>query len=168
MPDQALIQLADQLGKLLLQKKMVLATAESCTGGGVAYIITEIAGSSAWFDRGFVTYSNEAKQELLNVSAQSLKEEGAVSKTVAIEMVKGALKNSRADIAVAITGIAGPGGGSEKKPVGTVWFAWASKTVAPIAKHHLLKGDRAQIRQQSIQVALQGLIDYMSSTSERA
>src|SRR3990167_8966401 len=101
MPDQALIQLADQLGKLLLQKKMVLATAESCTGGGVAYIITEIAGSSAWFDRGFVTYSNEAKQELLNVSAQSLKEEGAVSKTVAIEMVKGALKNSRADIAVA-------------------------------------------------------------------
>ena len=115
--------LAGRLGALLVNEQLKLVTAESCTGGWVAQCLTAIAGSSAWFDRGFVSYSNEAKQEMLGVPADTLAEYGAVSQPVAVAMAEGALRNSRADWAVAITGIAGPTGGSPQKPVGTVCFA---------------------------------------------
>ncbi len=122
--NKEIIQLAQQLGRLLKEKDLKIATAESCTGGGIAQAITEVSGSSVWFDRGFVTYSNLAKIQMLQVKQESLDEYGAVSEKVAIEMVNGALINSVADIAVSVTGIAGPTGGTELKPVGVVYIAW--------------------------------------------
>src|SRR3990170_6882256 len=119
--------LAAQVGALLKAHGLMLATAESCTGGGVAQAITDVAGSSAWFERGFVTYSNLAKQQMLGVSEATLKQYGAVSEAVVREMVAGALKNSTAQVALAVSGIAGPDGGTADKPVGTVWFAWGIK-----------------------------------------
>ncbi|OGT30226.1 MAG: hypothetical protein A3E87_00610 [Gammaproteobacteria bacterium RIFCSPHIGHO2_12_FULL_35_23] len=127
MLELEIIKFAEEAGRKLLASKQMLVTAESCTGGGVAYAITSIAGSSAWFDRGLVTYSNIAKEELLNVSSATLITEGAVSKQTAIEMALGALENNYATVSLSITGIAGPGGGTPSKPVGTVWFAWANK-----------------------------------------
>ena len=129
MPE--VIDAAVRLGRALESGGMMVATAESCTGGLIATALTEIGGSSRWFDRGFVTYSNEAKQELLGVSAQSLERFGAVSEQVAREMALGALTRSRALIALAVTGIAGPGGGGPGKPVGTVCFAWALRAGLP-------------------------------------
>lgn len=119
--------LANQLGDALAKQQWVATTAESCTGGGVATAITDIAGSSQWFDRAFITYSNEAKMQMLGVQAETLANHGAVSEPVVEQMAEGALTNSLADISVAISGIAGPTGGTEEKPVGTVWFAWADK-----------------------------------------
>jgi nicotinamide-nucleotide amidase len=153
--------LARALGRKCLRKRVVIATAESCTGGGVATAITRIAGSAKWFDRGFVTYSNDAKRQMLGVSQASLRQHGAVSEEVACEMARGALRNSPADIAVAITGIAGPTGGSPAKPVGLVWFAWASRDGLIQARRFRFKGNRVSVRLQSVALALRGLSDLL-------
>jgi nicotinamide-nucleotide amidase len=159
--------LAADLGLRLLARGGMLAAAESCTAGGIGFAVTQIAGSSAWFDRGFVTYSNAAKQQMLGVPARTLREHGAVSEAVVCAMALGALAHSRAQIAVAVTGIAGPTGGTRDKPIGTVWFGWALKPasgrkhgeeLAVSTERHLLHGDRAAVRTQSIVVALEGLI----------
>lgn len=146
--------LVEQLGQLLIEKGMKIATAESCTGGGISQAITEIPGSSAWFDRGFVTYSNNAKIQMLQVNSLTLKKFGAVSEEVAIEMVNGALAKSDAEIAVAVTGIAGPDGGSVEKPVGTVYIALkiGDKQANCIMPGFI--GDRTQIREKTILYAL--------------
>jgi nicotinamide-nucleotide amidase len=150
--------LAAELGVRLLERRALCATAESCTGGLVAGAITDIAGSSGWFDRGFVTYSNEAKLELLGVSAATLAQHGAVSEATARGMAEGALARSRAGIAVAVTGVAGPAGGSPEKPVGMVCFAWAkSGATTAVATHHF-PGDRQAVREASVAVALEGLL----------
>lgn len=146
--------LAKQLGLQLKQKGYKLATAESCTGGGIAYAITHIAGSSDWFERGFVTYSNEAKQELLDVSPRLLATEGAVSEAVALAMAQGALVKSHADVSIAVTGVAGPSGGTPEKPVGTVWLAFASQHFPSQAKLLNYSGSRTHIREQTIAAAL--------------
>lgn len=145
------------LGARMQERGLVACTAESCTGGMVAAAITDIAGSSSWFDRGFVTYSNEAKQELLGVRPATLALEGAVSEATAAEMVAGALARSHADVAVAVTGIAGPGGGTAAKPVGMVCFAWLRRgREVRVATHHF-DGDRTAVREASVMVALAGL-----------
>ena len=152
--------LTRRLAGLLLAQGKMMATAESCTGGMIAAVCTELAGSSAWFERGFVTYSNEAKTELLGVPAALIAEHGAVSEPVARAMAEGALRQSRAHIAVAVTGVAGPGGGSADKPVGSVWFGWA--TAAGVKTQlRRLDGDRQQVRQATVQHALQGLNDLL-------
>jgi nicotinamide-nucleotide amidase len=151
--------LATLVGAGLSARGWTLATAESCTGGWVAEAVTAIAGSSAWFERGFVTYSNDAKRECLGVRAETLDRHGAVSEPTAREMAGGALLHSRANIAVAITGIAGPGGGSDAKPVGTVCFAWAVPGGAVDAATHRFSGDREAVRRQAVIVALQGVLE---------
>ena len=151
--------LAEELGRRLTAKAWLAATAESCTGGLVAGAITAVGGSSAWFERGFVTYSNEAKAEVLHVPAPILAQHGAVSEETARAMAEGAIVASRAAVAVAVTGIAGPSGGSPEKPVGTVWFAWAVRGGPTSAAGHLVPGDRAAVREASVRIALQGLID---------
>ena len=155
--------LAERLGCLLIERGEWLAAAESCTGGWLAQSVTAIAGSSTWFDRGFVTYSNAAKADMLGVSDSTLARHGAVSEAVARAMAQGVLTHSRADWSVAITGIAGPSGGSPEKPVGTVCFAWASKEGGCEAKTCLFSGDRASVREQSVRYALNGLIDRVES-----
>jgi nicotinamide-nucleotide amidase len=155
--DNALFDLAEHLGQRLMAKGHKIATAESCTGGWIAQAITEIPGSSAWFDRGFVTYSNNAKVQMLDVSPCTLAQYGAVSAETATEMVAGALANSEADWAVAVTGIAGPDGGSEEKPVGTVYVAWQGKAGDSKVERLQLSGNRHQIREQTVINALEGL-----------
>jgi nicotinamide-nucleotide amidase len=151
--------LAVRVGLALKSRGAVLATAESCTGGWVAQAVTSVAGSSDWFERGFVTYSNESKVELLGVSEATLRAHGAVSEATAAEMALGALRRSRASVAVSVTGIAGPGGGSADKPVGTVCFAWARGAGAvPETRHELLPGDREAVRRRSVQIALEGVL----------
>ncbi|KGY11082.1 damage-inducible protein CinA [Vibrio tubiashii] len=150
-------KLSWQLGELLNRHKLVMTTAESCTGGGVSAAITDIAGSSAWFDRAFITYSNEAKMEMLGVSAATLEQFGAVSEQTVIEMVEGAINNSNANIGVSISGIAGPGGGSELKPVGTVCFAWADSFGWQKVETTCFAGGRGQVRQQAVEHALKVL-----------
>lgn len=149
-------------GQLLIQKHHVLVTAESCTGGGIAYFLTSLPGSSAWFDSAFVTYSNLAKHRQLGVSQQILQEQGAVSKAAALAMAAGALKNSGASVSVAVTGIAGPSGGSLDKPVGTVWIAWATQA-SKLAKCFHFSGDRQAIRLATIHAALEGVIHLIDS-----
>ena len=141
-------QLAVQSGVALAEKSLMLATAESCTGGLVAAAITDVSGSSGWFERGFVTYSNEAKSTMLGVPAKLIRDHGAVSEETAREMALGALARSRAGIALSITGVAGPGGGSGAKPVGTVCFAWAAAGRATSETRHF-EGDREAVRRQS-------------------
>lgn len=150
-------ELARRLGERLKAAKAVLATAESCTGGWAAQAVTSVAGSSSWFDRGFVTYSDAAKQELLGVRAETLRAHGAVSEATAREMARGALERSRATLALSITGVAGPGGGSREKPVGTVCFAWAQAGGIVSETHHF-SGDRESVRRQSVVVALEGVL----------
>ncbi|HEX7043275.1 MAG TPA: nicotinamide-nucleotide amidase [Burkholderiales bacterium] len=157
--DDDLLRLAERVGRALARAGAMLAAAESCTGGWVAQAVTAIAGSSAWFDRGFVTYSNAAKSEMLGVPEALIREHGAVSEPVARAMAEGALAHSRAHAAVAITGIAGPSGGTPEKPVGTVWFAWAGRGAATRSARHLLRGDREAIRRQSVAIALEGLLE---------
>ena len=155
--------LAERLGRVLNARGWTVATAESCTGGLIAAAITEIAGSSAWFDRGFVTYSNEAKVEMLGVSATTLDAHGAVSEATAREMVAGALARSSATIAVAVTGIAGPAGGTPAKPVGLVWLAWGRRD-GPVDAHSAhFEGDRAAVRAATVEQALEGLIERASA-----
>ncbi len=150
--------LASQLGRALLARDYMVTAAESCTGGLVAAAMTDIAGSSGWFERGFVTYSNHAKVEMLGIAADLIETHGAVSEEVARAMADGALLESRAQIAVAITGVAGPGGGTRDKPVGTVCFAWAEME-QPVASETMhFDGDREQVREQSVQHALGGLL----------
>ena len=139
----------------------MVATAESCTGGLVAGALTDIAGSSTVVDRGFVTYTNLAKKQMLGVTQKSLGNYGAVSEQVAVEMARGALRRSPADVSVAITGIAGPTGGSRSKPVGLVWFAWASRRLPVQTRCFRFRGDRTAIRRQSVAVALKGLIQLL-------
>jgi nicotinamide-nucleotide amidase len=154
--------LAERLGRALLDRRWTLATAESCTGGLIAGAITDVAGSSAWFDRGFVTYSNEAKIEMLGVSAQTLAAHGAVSEATAREMVAGALRNSGATLAVAVTGVAGPAGGSPQKPVGLVWLAWGRRGGPVEARSEHFAGDRGAVREATVRRALEGLIERAS------
>jgi nicotinamide-nucleotide amidase len=168
-----ILGLAADLGARLMAKRLVLAAAESCTGGGVGFAVTQIAGSSAWFDRGFVAYSNSAKQQMLGVPAATLGEHGAVSEATARAMALGALARSSAQVAVAVTGVAGPGGGSPEKPVGTVWFAWAlrhagSMELLLVAQRYRLRGDRAAVRSRAIVIALDGLVRLLDGrlTSE--
>lgn len=155
---QLIQKLVAELGTELKKREWKLVTAESCTGGGLAYFITSQPGSSAWFDRGFVTYSNNAKEETLGVKPLTLNVFGAVSEQTAREMAEGALQNSQAQIAVAITGIAGPDGGTPEKPVGTVWFAWTSIEGNTQAVIDIFNGDRAQIREHAIVIALEKLL----------
>ena len=150
--------LSESVGAQLLSRGEWLATAESCTGGWVAQSVTAIAGSSAWFDRGFVTYSNAAKQEMLGVTEATLERHGAVSEATARAIAQGAIAHSRADWAIAITGIAGPGGGSPEKPVGTVCFAWAQRDGGCEAQTCVFSGERAAVREQSVIHALRGLL----------
>ncbi|HSH54743.1 MAG TPA: CinA family protein [Methylotenera sp.] len=158
MDDNDLLDLADQLGAALKARNLTLALAESCTGGMAAQTVTAIAGSSTWFDRGFVTYSNQSKQEMLNVSTKTISTYGAVSEQTATEMALGALKNSHANIAGSITGVAGPDGGTIEKPVGTVCFAWMGthQPLQTITQH--FQGDRHAIRQQAVAALLTNLL----------
>ena len=158
MNQQALESLAAQVGALLSVNGQKLATAESCTGGWVAQCLTSIAGSSDWFDRGFITYSNDAKQEMLGVSVEILAMHGAVSEATAAAMASGALRHSRADWALAITGIAGPSGGSPDKPVGTVCFGWAGPDGRLLAETRRFQGGREEVRAQSVEHALKGVL----------
>lgn len=160
--------LAAQVGGLLKAHGLMLATAESCTGGGVAQAITDIAGSSDWFERGFITYTNDAKREMLGVSQDTLMLHGAVSEAVVREMVSGALNHSHAHVALAVSGIAGPSGGTPEKPIGTVWFAWGVKGKTCVAHLHHLAGNRGGIRAQSVRIALQGVVDLLNSLTEIA
>jgi nicotinamide-nucleotide amidase len=153
--------LAQQVGVALQQHGMTLVTAESCTGGGVAHAITMISGSSAWFDRGFVTYSNASKEEMLGVSPDTLETHGAVSEQTVREMADGALQYSRAQVAVSVSGVAGPTGGTPEKPVGMVWFAWGTNNSMQ-AVCHQLSGDRDAIRTKSVQIALQGVLNLLN------
>lgn len=154
--DDHLLQLSQRLGKQLLQRNWRIATAESCTGGGVAAAITAVAGSSTWFEYGIVSYANAAKEKLLGVSSETLAREGAVSEAVVIEMARGVLALSGADIAVAISGIAGPSGGTPEKPVGTVWFAWAAATGEIKTELKRFDGGRAEVQRSAVFWALEG------------
>lgn len=149
--------LVTELATALLARGAQMATAESCTGGLIAGACTDIAGSSDWFERGFVSYSNQAKTEMLGVDAALIDAHGAVSEAVALAMARGALAHSRAQCSLAVTGVAGPGGGSPAKPVGTVWFGWCVGGHAD-AECRRFDGDRAAVRQQTVEHALQGLL----------
>src|SRR5687767_9751494 len=167
---QTIERLAHRLGSALRAQHLVLATAESCTAGGVAYAVTIVPGSSGWYDRGFITYSNEAKMQMLGVSSSYLRDFGAVSEPVARAMALGALSHG-AQVSIAVTGIAGPEGGSNSKPVGTICFAWAIRrdaSSAPWVKAQTLHiaGDRNAVRTQSIVVALQTLIGLLEQRED--
>ena len=161
--DQELVALSEALGAACRARGLVIATAESCTGGWAAQVITHTAGSSAWFERGFVTYANAAKTDMLGVRMDTIDKFGAVSLETAEEMATGALRNSRALISLAITGIAGPTGGSPDKPVGTVCFAWCTKDQAPSCERRLFSGDREAIRRQAVIHALAGLLQRITN-----
>ncbi|MDD3883484.1 MAG: nicotinamide-nucleotide amidase [Gallionella sp.] len=154
--------LAARVGAALQAHGLMLVTAESCTGGGVAQALTDIAGSSVWFERGFVTYSNLSKQQMLGVSQETLDRHGAVSEAVVREMAAGALRFSAAQLAVAVSGIAGPGGGSAEKPVGTVWLAWQLQDSRVITRCLQFAGDRAAVRKQAVEVALEGVFQLLA------
>lgn len=159
----ALEGLAAQLADALRRRGWKLAVAESCTGGGLGYLLTSLPGSSDWFERGFVTYSNTAKREMLGVTAATLSQHGAVSEATARAMAKGALTHSAAEIAVSITGIAGPGGGTPQKPIGTVCLACAVQDGALCVMTRRFAGDRHQVRAGAIEAAIQLLLQYLNS-----
>lgn len=161
--EKSIRTLATRLGELLLNGRATVTCAESCTGGGVASAITDIPGSSSWFRQGVVTYADSAKERLLGVSRQTLAQQGAVSEAVVVEMARGALRLAEADIAVAISGIAGPGGGTAEKPVGTVWFCWARNNGETITRCVHFDGDRNAVRTASVLQALTGLISLLDN-----
>lgn len=169
MPDarqeMELKTLAVRLGQTLERLGLKLVTAESCTGGWIAKCLTDIPGSSAWFERGFVTYSNEAKIEMLDVRPETLAQCGAVSEETVCEMAQGALAHSRAQVAVAVSGIAGPTGGSPDKPVGLVWLAWQVKGKASLTRCSQFAGDRESVRYQAVKAALEGVLDVCRAGS---
>jgi len=159
--DDRLSSIAERLGARLKAGGRMLATAESCTGGWIAKVLTDIPGSSEWFGYGIVSYSNQAKQELLDVPIDVLVEHGAVSEAVVRAMAEGAIRHGDADLAVSVSGIAGPDGGTEDKPVGNVWFAWATlddQGLRSFATEHHFAGDRDDVRRQTVVVALEGLL----------
>ncbi|MFT0212382.1 CinA family protein [Pseudomonas sp. F1_0610] len=156
--------LAERLGQALVAKKAVIATAESCTGGGIGEAITRVSGSSAWFEAGFITYSNKQKIAMLGVAEKLFSQVGAVSQAVVEAMALGALKKSKADYAIAVSGVAGPTGGTEDKPVGTVWLAWACSEKNVSLKMHY-SGDRQSIRAQTIETALAGVLALLNEQS---
>ncbi|MBQ0757364.1 MAG: CinA family protein [Amphritea sp.] len=158
-------RLVETLAQLALDKRIRVATAESCTGGWVAQEMTALAGSSDWFECGFVTYSNEAKQQMLGVSESLFVSDGAVSESVVVAMAEGAVQNSRAQLSVAISGVAGPGGGTELKPVGTVWLAWYYEGNEAEACCFQFAGDRQSVRQQAVTAALKGLIKQLNKNT---
>lgn len=158
--DAELARLAEELAATLKAEALKLATAESCTGGWIAKVCTDLAGSSAWFERGFVTYSDRSKTELLGVDPQVLEFAGAVSEAVAMQMASGAVAHSEADVALAVTGIAGPDGGSNEKPVGTVWFGWLTDGQAT-TECQVFFGDREAVRRQTVAHAFRGLIERL-------
>ena len=153
--------LAEQVGHALKARELMLVTAESCTGGGIGEAVTMVPGSSAWFERGFITYTNTAKREMLGVKTETLESDGAVSEQAVKEMVAGALANSHAQIAVAVSGIAGPAGGTPEKPVGTVWLAWARDDRAPVTETWRFTGDREAVRRQTVERALAGVLELL-------
>jgi len=158
MKEQTLQNMAKEVGSRLFEQNLTMATAESCTGGWVSKIITDLDGSSQWFDCALVTYSNQAKQDLLGVSAITLQEQGAVSQLTVKEMVLGLVDRCNTDIGVSISGIAGPGGGTEDKPVGTVWMAWAKPGQLIETVKFQFDGDRDQVRSQAVYEALSGVL----------
>lgn len=155
--DVSLQALAAEVGRRLKSAGLKLATAESCTGGWIGKVLTDVAGSSTWFERGFITYSDEAKASMLGVRQGTLAQHGAVSEPTVREMAEGAAHWSRAQVAVAVSGIAGPDGGTEEKPVGTVWVGWRWADGRVTARHFLFRGDRASVRVQAVLAALEGL-----------
>lgn len=159
--DTALYTLAEETGRALKARGILLATAESCTGGWIGQAITMVPGSSEWFDRGFITYTNTAKQEMLGVPNMTLARHGAVSEATVRAMVEGALARSHAGIAVAVSGVAGPGGGSVEKPVGMVCVAWALKGETPAAETLQLAGDRDGVRRETVVRALRGVLERL-------
>lgn len=158
MADKTLYQLAEQVGQALKSHGLMLATAESCTGGWVSEAITMVPGSSDWFERGFVTYTYISKREMLGVSDDTLGRHGAVSEPTVREMVTGALTRSHAQVAVAVSGTAGPAGGTPEKPVGTICLAWSLKDGAPQSETQHFAGDREAVRKQSVEHALRGVL----------
>jgi nicotinamide-nucleotide amidase len=156
-------RLALGVAERLAQTKQKLVTAESCTGGWVAQVVTSVAGSSGWFERGFVTYSNDAKRELLGVPPEVLEKHGAVSEETAREMARGALARSKGTIALSITGVAGPAGGSATKPVGTVCFGWARRGAEPLTQTRVFRGDRESVRRQSVVHALEKVLELLET-----
>lgn len=158
MADDELLTLSTKLGLALKAQGHILALAESCTGGMAAQYITAIVGSSAWFDASFVTYSNQAKTRMLGVSAETIGQYGAVSEQTALEMALGALAHSQADVAAAISGIAGPDGGTSEKPVGTVCFAWVNKNGTQDSATYHFSGDREMVRKESVKTVFEGLL----------
>ncbi|MGH8672102.1 MAG: CinA family protein [Burkholderiales bacterium] len=160
MKHDTLYRLSAELGTLLKGRGFKLASAESCTGGGLGQAITAVPGSSNWYERGFITYSNESKRELLGVRATTLRRHGAVSEAVVRDMARGALTHSRAQIAVAVSGVAGPGGGSPEKPLGTVCLAWAGPHRI-VSETRLFKGNRQAVRRAAVKAALQGVIKML-------
>ena len=167
LPAPVLLALTANLADILQKKGWLMATAESCTGGMIAAACTDLAGSSNWFDRGFVSYSNEAKTDMLGIDAGLIRRHGAVSEEVARAMVRGAVAHSRAQAAVAVTGVAGPSGGSAEKPVGTVWFAWATPA-GLVSEMRRFEGDRAAVRQATVHHALQGLLALLAGPPANA
>ncbi len=158
--DTELYALAECLGALLRDQDLRVATAESCTGGWIAKCLTDVPGASRWFERGFVTYSNAAKEDLLGVDPGTLAAQGAVSEAVVREMALGAVAHSGAEVAMAVSGIAGPGGGTPDKPVGTVWLAWALPGGGTLAERACFPGDREAVRRAAVERALRGLMEH--------
>jgi len=160
--DAELKGLAEQVAESVQQRRLMLVTAESCTGGWIAKTLTDLPGSSAWFDAGVVTYSYEAKEALLGVNPHTLERTGAVSEETALEMVSGALARFGAGVAIAVTGIAGPSGGTEEKPVGTVWIGWKRRGGYAHAKLFHFDGDREAVRRQTVAAALNGVLKALT------
>jgi nicotinamide-nucleotide amidase len=163
--DSELYRLAERVGQALKEKGFMLASAESCTGGWIGEAVTAVAGSSEWFERGFITYSNAAKQEMLGVLPSTLEMHGAVSEQTVLEMASGALRSSHASIAVSVSGVAGPAGGTATKPVGMVCIGWCVRDAAPFAVTHRFSGDREAVRRQSVVVALEGVLKAVNRDS---
>jgi nicotinamide-nucleotide amidase len=157
-----LYRLAEEVGVALKARRLMLATAESCTGGGISEAVTRVPGSSDWFERGFVTYTYISKREMLGVKEGTLARHGAVAEEVVREMVAGALARSHAQVAVAVSGVAGPSGGTPEKPVGTVCFAWATKDAAPRSETKRFPGDREAVRRLSVEHALKGVLALLA------
>jgi nicotinamide-nucleotide amidase len=158
MADKRLYDLAAEVGAALKARRMALATAESCTGGWIGEAVTAVPGSSDWYERGFITYTNTAKREMLGIAADVLEKNGAVSEATVRAMVTGALANSHAQVAVAVSGVAGPSGGTPAKPVGTVCIAWGLNDSEPTAETRHFAGDREAVRRQSVERALAGVL----------
>ena len=167
MSDEVLLELAEHVGEALKAQGLMLATAESCTGGWIAQAVTAVPGSSEWFERGFVTYTYISKREMLGVSEDTLDQHGAVSEETVREMVAGALAHSHAQVALAVSGTAGPGGGTPDKPVGTVCFAWAVKNGEPRSTTLRFAGNREKVRRAAVKNALEGVLELLPAAAKK-